>query len=71
MIHVRSLEISQMMRMKERRKELGLSQYDLERESGISRKTIIEIEQGKRNPTLGTLYALSKPLNMEVKIEFK
>lgn len=70
-IYTKAYELTQIMLMKKRREELGISQYQLEKMSGISRKTIIAIEQGKRNPTLQTLYALSEPLKMDIEIKFR
>jgi DNA-binding XRE family transcriptional regulator len=69
-IEERSHEIGFLMMLKKRREELGLSQYDLEKLTGLSRRTIIQVEQGKRNTTLSTLFALSEPLKMRVRIEF-
>jgi putative transcriptional regulator len=50
--------------LKEKRKNLGLSQAGLAEQAGIDRKTVNRIENGRFSPTLGTLVALSKALSV-------
>jgi transcriptional regulator with XRE-family HTH domain len=49
-------------RLKELRKERGLSLSELARRSGVGKGTLSELESGLRNPTLETLYALTTAL---------
>ena len=48
------------------REEVGLSQTQLARESGVDRATINKIEQGKRSPSIATLESLSRTLGVEI-----
>lgn len=48
------------------RKERGLTLDDLSRTSGISRSMLSQIERGQANPTVATVWALSKALRIEV-----
>lgn len=56
------------IRLQSLRKQQGLSQEKLAEISGLHRTYISSIERGARNPTLTTLNAIAKSLN--VKIEF-
>lgn len=47
------------------RTERALSLSDLEAASGVSRETILAIEQGKRNPHPGTIRKLAEALGVE------
>ncbi|MBX9720727.1 MAG: helix-turn-helix transcriptional regulator [Candidatus Obscuribacterales bacterium] len=49
-----------------RRKELGLSQTDLASKAGLHRTYISDVENGKRNFSLGTLYSLSSTLKISM-----
>jgi putative transcriptional regulator len=49
--------------MKSKRVLLGLSQEDLAKQIGVSRQTIILIEQEKYNPSLKLCIAICKALN--------
>ena len=49
--------------MKSKRVFLGLSQEDLAKHIGVSRQTIILIEQEKYNPSLKLCVAICKALN--------
>ena len=51
------------LKMKSKRAALGLSQEELAIQIGISRQTIILIEQDKYNPSLKLCIAISKALN--------
>ena len=48
------------------RKEAGLRQEDLARELGVSRQTIIAIENDKYNPTLELAMRIAKYLGRHV-----
>ena len=54
-------------RIRERRKELGLSQKELAQKCGVSRQTINAIEKGDYNPTINLClkicHALGKTLD--------
>lgn len=47
-------------RIEEFRKEKGFTQQALAEKLGVSRQTIISLENGKYNPSLGLAYNLSK-----------
>ena len=49
-----------------RRQELGLSQAELAQITGIHRTYVSDLENGKRNFSLGTLNALAKSLEITV-----
>lgn len=53
-----------MEQLKAVREAKGLSQYELAKRSGISRTMIHHMENGKRNPTLITSYALASALGL-------
>ena len=55
--------------IKNRRSILRLQQKDLAELSGVSLRTIIQIENNTGNPSIDTLYKLTKILGVE--IEFK
>ncbi len=55
--------------IKNRRGTLRLQQKDLAELSGVSLRTIIQIENGTGNPSIDTLNKLTKVLGVE--IEFK
>ena len=44
------------------RKELGLTQEELAAKVGVARQTIIALEQGRYNPSLGLAYSITKAL---------
>lgn len=51
----------------QRRKELGISQVEVSRRSGVSRTMINMIENGRTtNPTIGTLLRIADALNAEL-----
>lgn len=54
------------LRIKERRKELHLTQSDIKEKVGISSGNISDIEQGKRLPAASTLVQLSKVLECSI-----
>ena len=44
------------------RHELGLTQEELAAKVGVARQTIIALEQGKYNPSLGLAHAITRAL---------
>lgn len=46
------------------RKEKGFTQEDVEARSGFSQQYLSGLEQGRRNPTIITLYELSQALGV-------
>lgn len=52
--------------IKERRKELGLSQEELAKKCGVTRQTVNAIENNKYDPTLALAFSLAKELNVTV-----
>ena len=58
------VEISKTLR--ERRRELGVSQADLARLSGLSLHGLSNIETGKGNPTVETLLKVLQVLGLEI-----
>lgn len=64
------MEIQEILDLiKNKRHALGLSQFDLSKQCGISRQNIIEIEKGKRIPKLTTLLQILRALNLKTKIK--
>jgi len=57
--------------LKERRKQLGITQLDLADLAGFSANTLYKIERGQANPTMGVLFKLADVLGMEFKLEVK
>lgn len=62
-------EISEILH--KRRKYLGLTQKDLAEMTGITFKTISEIELGIRNPSLETLNKILEILGLEILVKVK
>jgi len=52
------------LRLRQLREERGLSLSALARQSGTGKATLSELEAGRRNPTLETLYALTTALGV-------
>ena len=52
--------------IKQLRKQAGLRQEDLARELGVSRQTIVAMENDKYNPTLELAMKLAKLLRLHV-----
>lgn len=46
----------------QKRKKLGLTQEGLAQKCGVSRQTIIAIEQGRFNPSLPLAFAITRAL---------
>lgn len=55
-----------MNRVKEFRKELGISQLELAKDIGVSRQTINMIENDKYNPTLELCLNLARSLRTDL-----
>ena len=53
-------------RIKQLRKQAGLRQEDLAQELGVTRQTIIAIENNKYNPTLELAMKLARRLDLHV-----
>ncbi|TAL56166.1 MAG: XRE family transcriptional regulator [Bacteroidetes bacterium] len=64
-----SLVIGQVI--KERRKELGITQPDLAELADVSLNTLYKLERGQSNPSLEVLTKLADVLGLEVKLEVK
>lgn len=54
-------------RLRQLREERGLSQLDLEIQSGINRTEISRIENGQKNIEFMTIVRIAASLNVEVK----
>ena len=57
-------------RIGELRKEHGLTQQNLGDSLGVSRQTIISLENGKYNPSLGLAHAIAKLFGMSIEEVF-
>lgn len=57
--------------IKNRRKELGITQPHLAELAGISINTLYKLERGKGNPSLSILNKLIEVLGMELILEIK
>ncbi len=57
--------------IKDRRKELNITQHHLAELSGISVNTLYKLERGQGNPSLEVLNKLVEVLGMELKLEVK
>lgn len=52
--------------IRNRRKELGLSQEELAKKCGVSRQTVNAIENNKYDPTLSLAFRLARELQLTV-----
>ncbi len=52
--------------IRNRRKELGLSQEELAKKCGVSRQTVNAIENNKYDPTLSLAFSLARELTITV-----
>jgi len=50
--------------LRQLRRDAGISLSELSRRSGVGKATLSELEAGRRNPTLETLYALTTALRV-------
>ena len=57
--------------IKERRKELGITQSILSELSSVSKNTIYKLERGESNPSIEVLDKILKVLGLELRIEIK
>jgi transcriptional regulator with XRE-family HTH domain len=57
--------------IRDRRKELGITQPHLAELAKISTNTLYKLERGQSNPSLAVLYKLAEVLGMELKLEVK
>ena len=57
--------------IRERRKELGITQPHLAELAKISTNTLYKLERGQGNPSLEVLYKLAEDLGMELTLEVK
>lgn len=55
-------------RIRERRKELRITQQALSEISGVSLHTISDVEGGIGNPTLQVINKLTEPLGLELRL---
>ena len=69
-IEDKSDEYIAIMKLKELRKSLKISQQELSKRSGVSRDKISRIEKGQQNATLKTIYRLSSAMGKKVEISF-
>ena len=56
--------------IRDRRKELGLSQEELAKKCGVSRQTVNAIENNKYDPTLSISFSLARELVITVVVLF-
>lgn len=64
-------EYQAILNLYETRTELGLTQKDLSKMSGIRQSNISRIESGMCSPTIHTLSALALAMNKKLEIKFK
>lgn len=57
--------------IRDRRKELGITQPHLAELAGVSINTLYKLEKGNGNPTLDVLNKLAEVMGMELKLEVK
>lgn len=57
--------------IKQHREKLGLTQEDLAKAVGVSRQTIIAMEKGNYEPSLGLAFKLSKIFKVTIEQLFK
>lgn len=56
--------------IRQRRKELGLSQEELAKRCGVSRQTVNAIENNRYDPTLALAFRLARELQVTVDLLF-
>ena len=57
--------------IRNRRKELGITQSHLAELANVSTNTLYKLERGQGNPSLDILQKLTEVLGMELKLEVK
>lgn len=55
-------------RIRDARRERGISMSALARAAGIGKATLSQLEAGERNPTIETLYAICSPLGIPLSV---
>lgn len=54
--------------IKDRRKELGVTQQEVAELAGVGINSLVAIERGKGNPSLKTLLRILEVLGLEIKL---
>lgn len=54
-----------MLNIRDRRKQLGISQKELSEKCGISQSTLCDIEQGRSNPSITVAVKLANELGVK------
>ena len=57
-------------RLRELREQNGITQEDLAAQVKVSRQTIISLEKGKYNPSIGLAYNLAKVFHLTIEEVF-
>lgn len=57
--------------IKARRQQLGLTQQELADLSGVGINTLVAMERGKGNPSVGTFQKVASVLGLELRLERK
>lgn len=57
--------------IRQRRKQLKITQPDLAEIAGVSTNTLYKIERGQANPTMDVLYKIIEVLGMELTLGVK
>jgi putative transcriptional regulator len=57
-------------RLRELREEHGITQEELAARVNVSRQTIISLEKGKYNPSIGLAYSLARVFKMPIESVF-
>lgn len=60
------MQINMDNNIKEIRSKLGMTQEDLAKKAGVRRETIVFLEQGKYNPSLGLANEVAKALKKRI-----
>lgn len=57
-------------KIEELRKQQGMTQQAMGSALGVSRQTVISLENGKYNPSLGLAYSIAKLFNLTIEEVF-
>jgi putative transcriptional regulator len=57
-------------RLRELREQNGITQEELAAQVKVSRQTIISLEKGKYNPSIGLAYSLAKVFHLNIEEVF-
>ena len=57
------------VKLKELRKEIGLTQKELAEKASLPRATVVRVESGNRNATLGTLMNMAQAMGKDLIID--